>query len=73
MTDPDRCAASKFDARCQLLAGHPGSHIAKTGGHGRREGYAIWRTGGESSWQAEIEPQPWAATFPRIESTAGRN
>lgn len=73
MTDPARCDASKFDARCQLVSGHSSDHIAMIGGRGRRDGFAIWRTGGQSSWQAEIDTQEWAATFPRIESPADRN
>jgi hypothetical protein len=41
--------------------------VAMVKGRGRRSGFAIWRTDGESSWEPGIGDRPWAATFPRLE------
>lgn len=71
MTESDeRCPASKFDARCQLVAGHESQspHVTMVAGrHGRRTGFAIWRSDGKSSWEPEVGDQPWAPSFPRVE------
>jgi hypothetical protein len=65
----DRCAAAKFDTRCQLLLGHPAGspHIAQVKGRNRRTGFAIWVSDGPSSWEADVGAQDWAPTFPRLE------
>jgi hypothetical protein len=65
----ERCTESKFDARCQLLAGHDAikPHVAMIRRPGRPVGFAIWRRDAESSWEREVGPESWAPSFPRVE------
>jgi hypothetical protein len=65
----ERCPAVRFDVRCQLLAGHEPSepHMAMVRhSSSRRSGFAVWTSEGRSSWQLQVGPQRWAATFPRV-------
>jgi hypothetical protein len=68
-SDGHRCAETKFDARCQLMAGHDHTrpHVAMIRRPGRPVGFAIWRRDAESSWERQVGPEQWAPTFPRVE------
>ena len=66
-----RCPAVRFDARCQLEAGHgTEQHIALVAhASSRRHGYSVWTLDGWSAWVTDLSsvgPQPWATDFPRV-------